>query len=192
MIAFLNKLRSAIPTANPIPMIGPISGEMSMAPIMTAVELTLSPKEAMKTARISIHRVAPWKSTPSVICAITLSSEALSGITLKYLLTTCHSVWLLFGSMRFGFCAKIMFICDIMVLWITIFLGVAMGLMEIRRTMNNRKNVGNRKVIKQKKELYQAVKPLQKWVTALKEYSYCVVKPYFTTTFCVPLAVRTR
>jgi len=31
------------------------------------------------------------------------------------------------------------------------FLGVAMGLMEIRRTMNNRKTVGNRKVIKQKR-----------------------------------------
>ena len=57
--------------------------------------------------------------------------------------------------MRFVFvCAKIMFICDIMVLRITIFLGVAMGLMEIRRTMNNRKTVGNRKVIKQKKELH--------------------------------------
>lgn len=44
-----------------------------------------------------------------------------------------------------------MFICDMMVLWITFFFGVAMGLMEIRRTMNNRKTVGNRKVIKQKK-----------------------------------------
>ena len=122
MIAFLNKFRSAVPTAKPIPMIGPISGEMSMAPIMTAVELTLSPKEAMKIARISIHKVAPWKSTPSVICAITLSSEALSGMTLKYFLTTCHSVWLLFGSIRFVFvCAKIMFICDIIILWITFF-----------------------------------------------------------------------
>ena len=85
-----------------------------------------------------------------------------------------------------------MFICDILILWITIFFGVAMGLIEIKRTMNNRKTVGNRKVIKQKKEPHHRVKPLQKWVTALKEYSYCVVKPYFTTTFCVPLAVRTR
>ena len=158
MIAFLNKFRSAIPTANPIPMIGPISGEMSMAPIMTAVELTLSPKEATKIARISIHKGAPWKFTPSVICAITLSSEALPGMTLKYFLTTCHSVWLLFGSIRFVFCAKIMFICDMMVLWITFFFSVAMGLMEIRRTINNRKTVGNRKVIKQKKEPHHRVK----------------------------------
>ena len=159
MIAFLNKFRSAVPIAKPIPMIGPISGEMSIAPIMTAVELTLSPKEAMKIARISIHKFAPWKSTPSVICSITLSSEALPGMTLKHRLTNCHSVWLLFGSIRFVFvCAKIMFICDIMVLWITIFFGVAMGLMEIRRTMNNRKTVDNRKVIKQKKEPHHGVK----------------------------------
>lgn len=72
------------------------------------------------------------------------------------------------------------------------FFGVAMGLMEIRRTMNNRKNCRQQEGHQAKKELHQAVKPLQKWVTALKEYSYCVVKPYFTTTFCVPLAVRTR
>ena len=106
MIAFLNKFRSAIPTANPIPMIGPISGEMSMAPIMTAVELTLSPKEATKIARISIHKGAPWKFTPSVICAIMLSSEALSGITLKHRLTNCHSVCLFFVSIRFVFFCK--------------------------------------------------------------------------------------
>ena len=153
MIAFLNKFRSAVPIAKPIPMIGPISGEMSIAPIMTAVELTLSPKEATKIARISIHKGAPLKFTPSVICAIMLSSETLSGITLKHRLTNCHSVCLLFEAIRFVFCAKIMFIFDIMVLLITIFFGVAMGLIEIKRTMNNRKTVGNRKVIKQKRSL---------------------------------------
>ena len=45
-----------------------------------------------------------------------------------------------------------------MVLWITFFFSVAMGLMEIRRTINNRKTVGNRKVIKQKKEPHHRVK----------------------------------
>ena len=55
----LNKSKSAIPRANPIPMIGPISGDMSMAPIMTAVELTFKPNEAMKMAKISTQRVAP-------------------------------------------------------------------------------------------------------------------------------------
>ena len=48
-----------MPTAKPIPMIGPISGDMSMAPIMTAVELTFKPNEAMKMAKISTQRVAP-------------------------------------------------------------------------------------------------------------------------------------
>jgi hypothetical protein len=33
-------------------MMGPISGEISMAPMMTAVELTLSPIEAIKIANI--------------------------------------------------------------------------------------------------------------------------------------------
>ncbi len=38
--------KSLIPTDSPMPMIGPISGEISMAPMITAVELTLSPSEA--------------------------------------------------------------------------------------------------------------------------------------------------
>ncbi|MFC2490661.1 MAG: glycoside hydrolase family 25 protein, partial [Prevotella sp.] len=44
-----------------IPMIGPIKGEISMAPMITAVELTFNPKEAMKIAKINIHSCAPWK-----------------------------------------------------------------------------------------------------------------------------------
>ena len=35
-------------------MIGPISGEMSIAPMMTAVELTFRPREAMKMAKMRI------------------------------------------------------------------------------------------------------------------------------------------
>ena len=42
---------SKVPTANPMPLIGPISGEMSMAPMMTAVELTFNPTEAMIMAK---------------------------------------------------------------------------------------------------------------------------------------------
>ena len=141
MIAFLNKFRSAIPIPKPIPMIGPISGEMSMAPIMTAVELTLSPKEATKIARISIHKGAPWKFTPSVICAIMLSSEALSGITLKHRLTNCHSVCLFFVSIRFVFGPKIMFICDIIVFWITIFFGSSVKWIDISHKLYKKKLV---------------------------------------------------
>ena len=57
-------MESLIPIANPMPTIGPIKGEMSMAPIITAVELTLRPNEAMKIAKISTHRLAPLKLTP--------------------------------------------------------------------------------------------------------------------------------
>ncbi len=45
-------------------MIGPISGEMSMAPIITAVEFTFNPNEAMNMANIRIQRLAPLNSTP--------------------------------------------------------------------------------------------------------------------------------
>ena len=76
-----------------MPMMGPMSGEMSMAPMMTAVELTLRPSEAMKMANTSTQRLAPWKATPLSIWAIVSSSFSLSGRALKYPFTTCHSVF---------------------------------------------------------------------------------------------------
>ena len=39
-----------MPTASPMAMMGPIRGETSIAPMMTAVELTLSPNDAIKMA----------------------------------------------------------------------------------------------------------------------------------------------
>ena len=51
--------KSAIPIANPIPMIGPINGEINIAPIITAVEFTFRPNEAIKMAQMSIQRLAP-------------------------------------------------------------------------------------------------------------------------------------
>ncbi len=50
-------------------MIGPISGEMSMAPIITAVELVLSPSDAMKIASTRITMLVPRNDTPSRIDA---------------------------------------------------------------------------------------------------------------------------
>ena len=50
--------------ASPMPMMGPIKGEINMAPMMTAVELTSSPSEAMKMAKINTQRFAPLKLTP--------------------------------------------------------------------------------------------------------------------------------
>ena len=55
----LNKFKSAIPIANPIPMIGPINGEINIAPIITAVEFTFKPNEAINMAQMSIQRLAP-------------------------------------------------------------------------------------------------------------------------------------
>lgn len=48
-----------MPTPRPIPIIGPISGEMSIAPIITAVELTFNPREANRMAKIRIHSFVP-------------------------------------------------------------------------------------------------------------------------------------
>ncbi len=78
-----SRSRSLMPTARPMPMMGPMSGEMSMAPMMTAVELTFSPSEAMKMAKMSTQRLAPLKLTPLLICSIILRSSSLSGIRLK-------------------------------------------------------------------------------------------------------------
>jgi hypothetical protein len=42
---------------------GPISGDINIAPMMTAVEFTFSPIEAMKIAKMRIQRLVPLKST---------------------------------------------------------------------------------------------------------------------------------
>jgi hypothetical protein len=48
---------SFVANENPSPKIGPISGEISMAPMTTAVELAFSPIEAMNMELIKIHEV---------------------------------------------------------------------------------------------------------------------------------------
>ena len=56
---FLNNSKSNIPRLNPAPKIGPINGEISMAPIITAVELTFNPTDAMMMAQAKIHKLDP-------------------------------------------------------------------------------------------------------------------------------------
>lgn len=73
-----SRSKSLMPTDSPMPMIGPISGEMSIAPMMTAVELTFRPKEATNVANISTQRFVPRKSTPRQILSTTSSCRALS------------------------------------------------------------------------------------------------------------------
>ena len=48
---------SLTPIENPIPRIGPIRGDINMAPITTAVELTLSPMDAINIEKTRIHAV---------------------------------------------------------------------------------------------------------------------------------------
>ena len=64
-------------------MMGPISGDMSIAPMITAVELTFSPSEAMKIAVIRIHRLAPRKEMPLVISETIYCFSSRSGRMLK-------------------------------------------------------------------------------------------------------------
>ena len=52
---------SLIPNERPIPKIGPISGDMSMAPMMTGIELMLSPMDAMIIENARIHAFGPLK-----------------------------------------------------------------------------------------------------------------------------------
>ena len=45
--------------ARPMPMIGPISGEISIAPMITAVEFTLRPTDAMMIENARIQALGP-------------------------------------------------------------------------------------------------------------------------------------
>ena len=73
-----NRSLSVMPIAKPIPRMGPISGEISMAPMMTAVELTFSPTEAMMMAQAKIQTVGPLKSaaflTEEIVVSMSVSS----------------------------------------------------------------------------------------------------------------------
>jgi hypothetical protein len=44
-----------------MPLIGPIKGEMSIAPMITTVEFMFSPTEAIIKAKIRIHSLVPLK-----------------------------------------------------------------------------------------------------------------------------------
>ena len=48
--------KSFTPTPRPTPMMGPISGEISMAPMITAVELTFNPMDAMTMLKTKSKR----------------------------------------------------------------------------------------------------------------------------------------
>ena len=57
----------------PIPKIGPISGEINIAPITTAVEFALRPTDAMKIEQIKIQEVCPLKGISAIIASLVAS-----------------------------------------------------------------------------------------------------------------------
>jgi hypothetical protein len=50
-----------------MPLIGPINGDISMAPMMTAVEFVFNPTEAIIIAKTKTHRLVPLKIIPFLI-----------------------------------------------------------------------------------------------------------------------------
>ena len=55
---------SFVPSPRPTPKIGPISGETSMAPMITATEFTFRPTEASTIANPRIQAFGPRKAIP--------------------------------------------------------------------------------------------------------------------------------
>ena len=59
LTAAFSRSTSLVPMARPVPMIGPISGEMSIAPMITAVEFTFKPTDAMMIENARIQALGP-------------------------------------------------------------------------------------------------------------------------------------
>ena len=55
---------SLIPTPRPKPRIGPITGEMSIAPMITGMELRLRPTAAMMIAQKRMNTLGPRNAIP--------------------------------------------------------------------------------------------------------------------------------
>ena len=65
-------------------LIGPINGEISMAPIITAVELIFNPTDATTIAKTQIQRFVPLNFKPLSISAWIKSNDSTSESKLKY------------------------------------------------------------------------------------------------------------
>ena len=59
--ADLMRAVSLVPSPSPIPMIGPMRGDTSIAPMITAVEFTFRPTAASTMAHTRIHTLGPLK-----------------------------------------------------------------------------------------------------------------------------------
>lgn len=95
----------------PMPIIGPINGDINMAPMMTAVEFTFKPSDATKMANISTHKLVPRKTTPLSILVITVCRSSFSRLILNLSKNFCNEmvfVNLKFQVAKIGFC-----FCDV-------------------------------------------------------------------------------
>ncbi len=70
-------------------MIGPMRGDISMAPMITAVELVLRPSDAMNMANIRTQRFVPRIIIPLWILELTSSCDAASAPNANLSSTLC-------------------------------------------------------------------------------------------------------
>ena len=70
---FLSVSISLIAKDIPTPKIGPINGEINMAPITTAVEFAFNPIDATKIEQIKIQAVAPLNGISFFIASMVAS-----------------------------------------------------------------------------------------------------------------------
>ena len=71
---------SLMPTPNPNPMMGPMSGEINMAPMTTAVESTFKPMLAITMEKTRIQRLNPRNSMSFLMPSMVDSGSAKSRI----------------------------------------------------------------------------------------------------------------
>lgn len=99
----VSNLKSLIPRLSPNPIIGPMSGEINMAPITTAVESTFKPIDAMKMEKMRIHRLNPRNSMsfliPSMV-ATGLARSIMENRSFKKLRTGAMMGHLLVAALR--------------------------------------------------------------------------------------------
>ena len=74
----ISALKSLEESAYPIPRIGPMSGEISIAPMMTAVELLINPMEATIMEQIKIQILMALKDISFLISTMVFSLSTTS------------------------------------------------------------------------------------------------------------------
>ncbi len=79
----LTRVKSWVAMPRPMPMIGPMSGEISMAPIITATLSVLRPSEAMNMAKINVSSWLPLNETPERMLVSMSACGSRSPLTLK-------------------------------------------------------------------------------------------------------------